>query len=580
MTHTSLITEIQETLTEAIKTSFPTVPSTYVEIARAKDCKFGDYQCNSAMKIAKHSGNNPRQVAEKIVEALPIDKKKLFKTITIAGPGFINLSVAPEYLAELLQEKVQSREIIPQTLSPQRVLIDFSSPNIAKEMHVGHLRSTIIGDCLSRVFEAMGHNVLRLNHVGDWGTAFGMLIAHIKTQPNFSPNTVSSMSLQDLMRLYKESKAKFDEDPIFRKASQTEVVRLQSGDPESQAIWKTICDISEAAYQQIYDLLDVKITVRGESFYNSMLKGVIDELEQKQLIEISEGAKCIYLDGFKNKEGNPLPLMLQKSDGGYNYDTTDMAAIIHRIRAEKANRIIYITDSGQATHFEMIFDAARKAKILDDSKVRVDHVPFGLVLGPDGKKFKTRSGETEKLIDLITKAVEHAKKILLERNPSWPEEEQEKTARILGIGAIKYSDLSSNRISDYTFSYDRMLRFEGNTAAFIMYSFVRSSSILRKIGFLEKGTAATLNLRQPSEISLAKILCQFTETLDEVIDTLLPNRLTDYLYTLAEHFNAFFRDCRVEGDEREQERALLVSLTNRTLKKGLQLLGIDVPQKM
>jgi arginyl-tRNA synthetase len=580
MSQSSIVKQLTALLQQATVTAYPNLQDIALDIAKSKDPSFGDYQCNSAMKLAKQLSLPPRTIASAIVNAMPSSAATFCESFEVAGPGFINIRIHPSFLSSQLTSILKSHVVVPKTDLPQRVIIDFSSPNIAKEMHVGHLRSTIIGECLSRIFEVLGHDVLRLNHVGDWGTAFGMLIAHIKSLPDFSPEKVSCLTLTDLMRLYRESKVHFDNDAAFRKKAQQEVVQLQGGEKSSLFIWKIICDISEKAYQEIYSLLDVSIQERGESFYNPMLPGIVKELEDKGMITLSDGAKCVFLEGFTNREGNPLPLMLQKSDGGFNYDTTDMAAIAQRVREEHADRIIYVTDSGQATHFQMIFKAAERAGIVDPRKVRVDHVPFGLVLGPDGKKFRTRSGETERLIDLLEAAVAHADTILRAKNPGWSEEEYKAIAKILGLGAIKYADLSSHRMSDYVFSYDRMLRFEGNTAAFIMYSYVRTASIQRKVGEYSFDDLSHLDLIHPSEIALAKILCQLPETLDEVAETLLPNRLTDYLYSLAESFNAFFRDCRVEGDVRQNQRLALVVLTGWTLEKGLYLLGIHVPDKM
>jgi arginyl-tRNA synthetase len=575
-----MIGKVTELLSAAAVSAFPALEPSEADISPAKDKAFGDYQCSSAMKWAKQLSIAPRVIAEAIVKALPPEASSVFAKVEIAGPGFINLTVNPLFLANRLTTVLQTHSLVQRTSTPQRIVIDFSSPNIAKEMHVGHLRSTIIGDCLSRVLEALGHDVLRLNHVGDWGTSFGMLIAHIKSLPSFSMEHLSTLTLQDLMRLYRESKQHFDQDPLFRRQAQQEVVSLQGGNPDALAIWKTICDISERAYEEIYDLLDVTIQERGESFYNPMLPGLVKELEEKGLITVSDGAKCLFLEGFTNREGAPLPLMLQKSDGGFNYDTTDMAAIIQRVRVEKANRLIYVTDAGQATHFQMIFAAAIKAGIVDSSTIRLDHVPFGLVLGPDGKKFRTRSGETERLMDLLETAIAKADELLRAKNTGWAEEEYTKIAKILGIGAIKYADLSSHRMSDYVFSYDRMLRFEGNTAAFIMYSYVRTASILRKVGVADPTHLHDLDLVHPAEIALALTLCQFPETLEEVANSLLPNRLTDYLYGLSEKFNLFFRDCRVEGDVRQRQRLALVAITGQTIQQGLALLGIQVPEKM
>lgn len=552
-----------------------------LDLTQSTQDKFGHYQWNTALKLTKILGQSPRQIAEKIIDKLPTNE--LIEKTEIAGPGFINITLKLSYLADRLNEAVKDSHLgITRPQKQERVIIDFSSPNTAKEMHVGHLRSTIIGDCLARLFEYLGHDVVRLNHVGDWGTAFGMLIAHMKAT---APEVLSGQQKTDLSHLvvwYKDSKKRFDEEPAFKKTAQLEVVALQSGDPEALKAWEIICDISRKAYQEIYDLLDIRINERGESFYNPLLPGIVAELDDKGLIEISNGAKCVYIEGYLNREGEPLPLMVQKSDGGYNYDTTDMAAIKHRIQEEKGTHLIYVTDIGQATHFAMIFKAAEKAGYLDSEKVRVDHVPFGLVLGPDGKKFRTRSGETEKLIDLLATAVDKANAIILERSPEMEEEERSKLAYALGIGAIKYADLSCHRTGDYTFSYDRMLRFEGNTAAFILYSYVRISGIKRKIQTdIEKiKQTGHIEVTHPSEIALGLHLLRFEETLNQMTNDLSPNRLTDYLYTLAEKFNAFFRDCRVEGSEEQNSRLLLCEAAARTLRQGMEILGLRAVERM
>jgi arginyl-tRNA synthetase len=460
--------------------------------------------------------------------------------------------------------------------------VEFSSPNIAKELHVGHIRSTIIGDCLARLFEFLDQDVLRLNHLGDWGTQFGMLITYMK---DFCPAVLTGETptdLESLMKWYKASKKRFDEDAHFKNRAQKEVVLLQSGDKESMHAWKLICDVSRKGFQEIYDLMDVRLTERGESFYNPHLKEVVKELEQKGLVTISDGAKCVYLQGFQNREGEPLPMIIQKSDGGYNYDTTDLAAIRHRIYVEKADRMIYVVDVGQSLHFQMVFAAAEKAGWLERAKVQVDHVGFGLVLGEDGKKFKTRSGETEKLIDLLTEAVDKARAILIERLPTINQNELEHLARVLGIGAVKYADLSSLRTKDYTFSYERMLRFEGNTAVFLLYAYVRINGIKRKIGadMDQILSGHIINLQHPSEISLAVHLRRFGEVIEIMARELLPNRLTDYLYELSEKFNVFFRDCRVEGTPEEGSRLVLCELTARVLKQGLEILGLETVERM
>ena len=548
--------------------------------------QFGDYQCNSAMRLAKLLGKAPRDIATLIIEQVKQQPKhdELIAKLEVAGPGFINIHLSTETLAKRCQLLATSPQlgIDASAHTAQRVVIDFSSPNTAKEMHVGHLRSTIIGDALARVFEFLGYQVLRLNHIGDWGTAFGMLITYLQQQ---QPDVLSGKKpaeLPDLVQWYKASKVQFDNDDAFKKQAQLAVVALQRGDAAERQAWEIICRISREAYQHIYNRLHIDLIERGESFYNDDLPGIIDALEKKQLIELSDGAKCVFLPGYKNRDGNPLPFMVQKSDGGYNYSSTDLAAIKQRAEQEKADRIIYVTDAGQATHFAMLFDCAKAADFLDQRDIQLDHVPFGLVLGPDGKKFKTRSGDTVKLSDLLDTAVSKAHTLLKQRNEDWPDDEVQHAAEVLGISAIKYADLSSNRSSNYQFSFDNMLQFEGNTAAFLLYSYVRIQSIKRKvdtdIDALSQNTA--IELAHESERTLGLAINQFAEVLDKVADELLPNRLCDYLYQLAEQFNAFFRDCRIAGDPQQNSRLLLAELCGRTLKTGLSLLGIDTLDRM
>lgn len=574
---------LKDLFQQAIQSAFPEQDSAActAEIMQSTQEKFGHYQCNSAMKLAKQLKMAPRAVAEKITSHLSAND--LIAKTEIEGPGFINITLKSDYLAAEIKKMLTSPRLgIPHPEKVEKIVIDFSSPNTAKEMHVGHLRSTIIGDCLARVFEFLGDDVLRLNHIGDWGTSFGMLIAYLKLNVPEVFRGKQSATLSDLVSWYRLAKAQFDADPAFKRASQQAVVELQSGQSDALKAWKMICAISSKAYQEIYDLLDIRLIERGESFYQPMLPGIVSDLEKKGLVTVSDGAKCIFLEGFQNREGETLPLMVQKSDGAYNYDTTDMAAIHQRIFDEKGDRLIYVTDNGQLPHFQMVFQAAEKAGYLDRSKVRVDHAGFGLVLGNDGKKFRTRSGDTEKLIDLLNTAIEVASKILQERNPDLKGKELEETAKALGLGAIKYSDLSLHRLSDYHFSYEKMLRFEGNTAAFIMYSYVRVGGIKRKTGVSMEQLMQkpVVTLVHPSEIALALHLSQFAEALEQVAETLLPNRLTDYLFLLAEKFNAFFRDCRVEGSEVQNSRLLLCEATARTLKQGLNLLGIKTLEKM
>jgi arginyl-tRNA synthetase len=550
------------------------------EITPSTQPQFGHYQCNNALKLAKELKKNPREVAQKIIDAWKPDSSMISK-MEIAGPGFINIFLTPEFLSSEINHVLHDARLgVPLPHPKQRLIVEFSSPNIAKELHVGHLRSTIIGDCLARVFEFLGHDVLRLNHIGDWGTQFGMLITYMREHVPEVLEGQKQTDLVSLMQWYRASKKCFDEDPEFKKRSQLQVVKLQGGDEVALASWTMICDISRKAFQEIYQLLDVKITERGESFYNPFLASTVADLEKRGMVTVSDGAKCIYLEGFVGRDDTPLPMIIQKSDGGYNYDTTDMAAIRHRIEVEKADRIIIVTDAGQSLHFQMLFKAAEKAGYLDPKKVRVDHVPFGVVLGADGTKFKTRSGETEKLADLLYEAIKKAKVILHERLPELSEKELNHTAEVLGIDAVKYADLSSHRIKDYMFSYERMLRFEGNTAAFLLYAYVRIQSIKRKVGKDIASLKSQIVLEHPSEIDLALHLRRFGETLESVAEELLPNRLAEYLYTLAEKFHAFFRDCRVEGSPQEDSRLLLCEAAGRILHQGLQILGLKTLEKM
>ncbi len=581
-----LILSLQELCTAAIVRALSAELQDFpelriAEITPSTQPQFGHYQCNSALKIGKALGQNPRAVAERIKGELA--QESLFSFIEVAGPGFINLTLKESFLShELSLQLADSRLGVPLPKSAQRIVIDFSSPNVAKEMHVGHLRSTIIGDCLARLFEFLGHDVLRLNHVGDWGTQFGMLIACIQEEAPEVLQGKEEADLPHLMQWYRFSKERFDADPAFKKKAHQKVVELQAKDPAAIAAWERICEISRRGYQEIYDILDVRLIERGESFYNPELPKVVADLTKKGLVSLSEGAKCLFLEGFTTKEGAPLPLIVQKSDGGYNYATTDMAAIRQRIEEERADRILYVIDSGQNLHLQMVFAAAEKAGYLDPAKVRVDHVGFGVVLNEEGKKFKTRSGKTEKLIDLLQEAIEHAFRVLKERGLQATDEELKSIAQVIGIDAVKYADLSSSRLKDYIFSYDRMLRFEGNTAVFLLYSYVRIQGIKRKVGkdlqtLLQN---PKIELKHPSEVALGLHLRRFSEVLDSITRDLMPHRLADYLYGLAERFNAFFRDCRVEGTDEEDSRLQLCELTARVLAKGLELLGLKVVDRM
>jgi arginyl-tRNA synthetase len=539
---------------------------------------------NVAMSLSKKLGQPPRSIAQAIVDR--IDLADLFEVPEIAGPGFINLKYKVSYLnTQLAAMQRDDRLGILPVSQPQRVVVDFSSPNIAKEMHVGHLRSTIIGDSIARVLEFQGHDVLRLNHVGDWGTQFGMLITYLREVAPAALVTADAIDLGDLVAFYKKAKARFDEDEAFQLTAREEVVKLQSGDADSRKAWQLLCEQSRREFQIIYDLLNIRLEERGESFYNPYLADVVEDLDQVGLLASDQGAKCVFTEGFTNRDGQPLPLIIQKTDGGFNYATTDLAAVRYRITQDGADRIIYVTDAGQANHFAQFFQVARRAGWIPET-VKIEHVQFGLVQGEDGKKLKTRSGDTVRLRDLLDEAVERFGQILASRLAA---EERSETAefkatvaKIAGLSAVKYADLSQNRTSNYIFSYDKMLADKGNTAPYMLYAYARVQSISRK----GKVDFATLNpemcVTEEAELILAKHLMQLANTIDEVAIDLLPNRLCQYLFELSQKFNSFYDNCPVLKVEEPQRtsRLVLCDLTARTLRLGLGLLGIDVLDRM
>jgi arginyl-tRNA synthetase len=552
----------------------------------ASNPKFGDYQSNLAMSLTKKLGKPPRAIAEQLIQNL--DVADLCEPPTIAGPGFINLTLKPAYLeAELGRMQNDSRLGIAPVKEAERVVVDFSSPNIAKEMHVGHLRSTIIGDCIARILEFQGHDVLRLNHVGDWGTQFGMLITYLREACPEALTTANAVDLGDLVSFYKKAKQRFDEDETFKEASRLEVVKLQSGDENSRRAWQLLCEQSRQEFQVIYDLLNVEVIERGESFYNPLLSDVVADLQESGLLVEDQGAKVVFLEGFTNREGEPLPLIVQKSDGGFNYATTDLAAIRYRIQQDRARRLIYITDAGQANHFAQVFQVAQRVGWVPEV-VELTHVPFGLVQGEDGKRLKTRSGETVRLRDLLDEAIDRARTDLETRLQN--EERQEtdtfkaQVAQVVGISAVKYADLSQNRTSNYIFSYDKMLALQGNTAPYMLYAYVRVQGISRKgqIDFENLGENVKVLLQEEMEFVLAKHLIQFEEMLDQVAQDLFPNRLCQYLFELSQKFNQFYDRCPVLQAEEpiRTSRLVLCDLTARTLKLGLSLLGIQVLERM
>lgn len=551
-----------------------------------KDPKFGDYQANVAMSLAKPLKQKPRDIAQAIVDNL--DVSDCCQPPEIAGPGFINLTLKTEYLVSQLQNLLASDRVgIPLTKQPQKVIVDFSSPNIAKEMHVGHLRSTIIGDAIARVLEFVGHDVLRLNHVGDWGTQFGMLITHLRDVCPQALTSPEAVDIGDLVAFYKEAKKRFDEDEDFQLRSRQAVVELQSGDEDANQAWQILCGQSRKAFQEIYNRLDIELQERGESFYNPLLADVVEDLEQAELLVEDQGAMCVFLDGFTNKEGDPLPLIIKKSDGGYNYATTDLAAIRYRTQQDGAERIIYVVDAGQANHFAQVFQVAQKAGWVPES-VELIHVPFGLVRGKDGKKFKTRAGDTVRLKDLLDEAVEHARQDLQQRIASEDRQESpefiEQVSETVGISAVKYADLSQNRTTDYIFDYDKMLALQGNTAPYMLYAYARIQSISRKgeIDFAALPEDYPIQLEDETEFALARHLLQLDEVLALVEEELLPNRLCQYLFELSQKFNQFYDRCPVLQAEEPQRtsRLVLCHLTAKTLKLGLSLLGIPTLERM
>jgi arginyl-tRNA synthetase len=556
----------------------------------ASNPKFGDYQANVALPLAKRAGKPPRAIAELIVSKL--DVSDICETPSVAGPGFINLTLKPAYLEALLQNiQTDPRLGIAPVKNPKKVIVDYPSPNIAKEMHVGHLRPAVIGDCISRILEFIGHDVLRLSHIGDWGTPFGMLIAYLQKAYPEALTTTENLDLGDLSSFYRQAKKLFDTDEEFKEAARQAVVQLQAGEEKTILAWKIVCQLSSRAYRVIYDLMGIAAFIeRGESFYNALLSETIEELETKGLVEVDAGAKCVFLEGFTNKDGKPLPLIVQKSDGGYNYATTDLAAIRYRVNVDKAQRVIYPVGAEQTNHFAQIFQVGKRAGWITDD-VEFFHAPFGLVLGEDGAKLKTRSGEAVRLKDLLDEAIARARNDLESRLKEERREETEEfinhVAQVIGISAVKYADLSQNRTSNYIFSYDKMLALQGNTAPYMLYAYARIQGISRKgdIDFEQLGDNAKVILQHETEFVLAKHLLQLDEVISAIEEDLLPNRLCEYLFQLSQKFNQFYdreRGVPVLNAEEPQRtsRLVLCNLTARSLKLGLSLLGIPVLERM
>ena len=600
--HSQLVAAMERAFPEAAAQAQAAGKSLDPQLAAASKPEFGDFQANGALPLAKPLGQAPRQIAAAIVEQLAADPgfAELCEAPQIAGPGFINLTLRPELLAAEVQARLGDPRLgVPRVSAPgdggggdggvgTPVIVDFSSPNIAKEMHVGHLRSTIIGDSLARVLEFRGHPVLRLNHVGDWGTQFGMLITHLKQVAPQVLETADAVDLGDLVAFYRQAKQRFDGDEAFQTTSREEVVKLQGGDPISRKAWQLLCDQSRREFQTIYDRLDIRLSERGESFYNPYLEAVVTGLDASGLLVVDEGARCVFLEGVNGKDGNPLPVIVQKTDGGFNYATTDLAAIRYRFGAapggDGARRVIYVTDSGQANHFAGVFQVARRAGWIP-ADGRLEHVPFGLVQGEDGKKLKTRSGDTVRLKDLLDEAVERSKadlcRRLQEEERSEDEAFIEQVATTVGLAAVKYADLSQNRNTNYQFSFDRMLALQGNTAPYLLYAVVRIAGIARKGGDM-RAAAAALHFSEPQEWALVRELLKLDAVIAEVEEELLPNRLCSYLFELSQVFNRFYDQVPVlKADAAARpSRLALCRLTADTLKLGLGLLGIATLERM
>lgn len=552
-------------------------------IAPGKKAGFGDYQANCAMGAAKAMGNNPRELAGKIVAALELDG--IAEKLEIAGPGFINIDLNPEWLGEqIAKAQTDARLQVEQVAAPQNVVIDYSGPNLAKEMHVGHLRSTIIGDALARLLEFQGHKVIRQNHVGDWGTQFGMLIAELEEQLGAKGD--EAMALKDLEVFYQQAKKHFDDDEAFANKARDYVVRLQSGDAQMLKLWEQFKTISLHHSTEIYQQLNVTLKdtdVRGESFYNNDLAPVVKELQDQGLAVESDGAQVVFLQELADKEGNPSPMIIQKQGGGFLYATTDLAALRYRVNTLKAKRIMYFIDARQSLHMQQVFTLSRKAKFVDES-VSLEHLAFGTMMGSDGKPFKTRTGGTVKLAELLTEAVERAGALVSEKNPDLSADEIAEIARKVGIGSVKYADLCKTRTNDYVFSWESMLSFEGNTAPYLQYAFTRVQSIFRKAGVTPESLNSAILIGTEQEKTLAIKLLQFSEVLDQVAREAMPHLLCTYLYEIASLYMTFYEACPILKDgiapELRDSRLRLCHLVAKTIAQGLDLLGIEVMERM
>ena len=539
--------------------------------------EFGDFQANGAMGAAKRLKSNPRELSQKIL--VNLDLEGVADSVEIAGPGFINIHLSPGFIADQLANETQLL-----ATSPQTIVVDYSAPNLAKEMHVGHLRSTIIGDAVARILESLGHNVIRQNHMGDWGTQFGMLIAELEQQ--LSTGEQAELALDDLEIFYQQAKKHFDDDPAFADLAREYVVKLQSGDEHCQNLWRQFIRVSVAHNLDIYQRLNVglkKEDIRPESAYNDDLGKVIEDLVAQGIAVEDQGAKVVFLEELADKKGNPSVMIVQKRGGGYLYATTDLAALRYRVNQLQADRILYFIDARQSLHMKQVFTTGRKAGFALE-ETRLEHHAFGTMMGKDGKPFKTRSGGTVKLADLLQEAIDRANTLVSEKNPCLSNEEISDIARKVGIGAVKYADLSKTRTNDYIFDWDAMLSFEGNTAPYLQYAYTRIRSIFRKAGIDTTTFKAPVEITEPHEKKLALKLLQFEETVEQVAVEAYPHILCAYLYDLASAYMAFYEHCPIlkEGvaENLRNSRLQLCKSTSETLAKGLDLLGIDVMEKM
>ena len=580
-----LITLIDNALDTLIaEGTLPAEAKRPAQIDRTKDKSHGDFATNIALMLAKPADMKPRDLAEKLIAALPADNA--VAKVEIAGPGFINFFQADDWLTGLLDRALADEHLgVARPAQAQTVVVDYSSPNLAKEMHVGHLRSSIIGDAVVRTLEFLGHKVVRQNHVGDWGTQFGMLLAYLEEQKSEESDTELSRELGDLEGFYRAAKQRFDESDAFATRARSLVVKLQAGDEDCLALWREFNSVSLSHCQAVYDRLGVSLTpadVRGESAYNDDLAQVVSDLDAKGLLSEDQGAQCVFMDEFKNKEGAPLPVIVKKADGGYLYATTDLAALRYRAGTLHADRMLYFVDQRQALHFQQMFSLAKRAGFVPED-TELEHMGFGTMNGPDGRPFKTRDGGTVKLIDLLDEAEQRAYNLVRDKNPELDDSALRTIAHAVGIGAVKYADLSKNRSSDYIFNFEQMLSFEGNTAPYLLYAYTRVASVFRKAGLDMADVNGNFLLQEEAEQALAARLVQFGEVLESLAEKGLPHLLCSYLYDVAGLFSTFYEHCPILSGDNEalkQSRLKLAALTARTLKQGMELLGLSPLERM